>query len=883
MMDCGPAALKCLLDGFRIPASYARLQEACQTNVDGTSIDKVEEIAVACGLDAEQVMVPVDHVSPHALPALVVVRREGITHFVVAWRRHGRFVQLMDPARGRRWVRESTLQAELYLHTQEVPAADWREFAGSADFLGPLADRLAALQVPHAARSGLVTAAAADPGWGALATLDAATRMVAGLVRGGGLRPGRECGDVIQAIARRVGDGAHPYQLVPPEYWSIVPSPRDPEQVLMRGAVLLRIHGRTGAAAAPDAIAPAPSPSPRLARDLVTALAESPSRPLRTMWQMVRGDGLAPALLVAAAVVLAAAGAVFEMLLLRGAIELTNVITLRPHRLLAVLLLVGFVALLLLLDVAIAAGVLRLGRRIEVRLRAALLEKLPLLAERYFQCRLVSDMAQRAHSLDALRTLPETGGRFLRASMQLIFTAAGIAWLDPANAWLAALTAVLALAVPLATERMLAERELRQRTHAAALSRHYLDALLGLVAARTHGAEQALRRQHESLLVEWGRSGLHLLRGGVTVEGLQMLIGSGLAAWMVLDFVNRSGRPGGALLLVYWALNLPVLGREVASLVRQFPAYSNILARVLEPLSAADETTAASALPARPPAGVNVSFDGVEVRLGGTTVLTAVDLAIRAGEHVAVVGQSGAGKSTLISLLLGSNTATAGSVAVDGLPLGGAALSQLRRATAWVDPSVHLWNKSLYENLRYGDAGGLMSGFGSIVETARLTDLIEKLPGGLQGVLGEGGRLTSGGEGQRVRFGRALVRDRVRLALLDEPFRGLDRDVRRELLARSRQIWQDATLICVTHDIEETLTFERVLVIDNGRIVEDGHPATLAQLDDSPYAALLAAERTVKSGLWSGARWRRWRLQDGKVNEEQAGGSWTAQQLSAGR
>src|SRR5919204_4333868 len=77
-MDCGPATLKCLLEGFGISASYGRLREACQTDVDGTSIDTMEEVAVQLGLEAEQVMLPVDHVllpEAQALPALVVIRQ----------------------------------------------------------------------------------------------------------------------------------------------------------------------------------------------------------------------------------------------------------------------------------------------------------------------------------------------------------------------------------------------------------------------------------------------------------------------------------------------------------------------------------------------------------------------------------------------------------------------------------------------------------------------------------------------------------------------------------------------------------------------------------------------------------------------------------------
>src|SRR6266852_5015218 len=100
-MDCGPAALKCLLEGFRIPVSYGRLREACQTDVDGTSIDTLEEVANQLGLDAEQVIIPHDHLllpEARTLPSLCVVKLpNGLGHFVVLWRRHGHIVQVMDP------------------------------------------------------------------------------------------------------------------------------------------------------------------------------------------------------------------------------------------------------------------------------------------------------------------------------------------------------------------------------------------------------------------------------------------------------------------------------------------------------------------------------------------------------------------------------------------------------------------------------------------------------------------------------------------------------------------------------------------------------------------------------------------------------------------
>ena len=109
-MDCGPAALKCALEGFGISVHYGRLREACQTDVDGTSIDVLETLAGQFGLQAEQVMLPVNHLLLHeaeALPAILVTcLPNGLTHFVLVWRRLGPLVQIMDPAVGRRWITE---------------------------------------------------------------------------------------------------------------------------------------------------------------------------------------------------------------------------------------------------------------------------------------------------------------------------------------------------------------------------------------------------------------------------------------------------------------------------------------------------------------------------------------------------------------------------------------------------------------------------------------------------------------------------------------------------------------------------------------------------------------------------------------------------------
>jgi ATP-binding cassette subfamily B protein len=133
--------------------------------------------------------------------------------------------------------------------------------------------------------------------------------------------------------------------------------------------------------------------------------------------------------------------------------------------------------------------------------------------------------------------------------------------------------------------------------------------------------------------------------------------------------------------------------------------------------------------------------------------------------------------------------------------------------------------------------------------------------------------LVSGGEGQRVRLGRAMHKQGVRLAILDEPFRGLDRQQRKDLMGRVREHWRDATLLCVTHDVGETLSFPRVLVVDCGRIVEDGSPEDLVRQPDSTYRKLLLAEEEVREGLWSTSNWQHLHLHDGQLRRTEKVGA----------
>jgi ATP-binding cassette subfamily B protein len=845
-MDCGPACLKAVLEGFGIRASYGRLREACQTGLDGTSISALAETLQQVGLCAEEVMVPTDHLllpEVGVLPAIVVVTRpDGLTHFAVAWRRHGPLLQVMDPAVGRRWVSCARFLEEVYVHAQEVPASAWRAFQASEETLRVLRRRLRRLGAPA---DGEVEAAIADPGWRPIATLDAVARMVEHLGGAGAVGP-----EFVRAVlaSTRSRDEA-----VPDGFWQVRQAAEG--QVRFRGAVLVRIAGRAprgaGAAVPPEVQA---------------ALEEKPERPGVALLRLLRADGLLQPSALLAALLFSACGAAVEALLFRGLLQVGHDLALARQRAVAIGALLLFLSALLALELPSLATSLRIGRHLEARLRAAWLAKIPRLGDPYFRSRPVSDMAERSHNAHQLRQVPELARDFVRCTMELLVTAAAIGWLDPPSAPLAALAAGVALAVPLALQHPFLERDLRARVHVGALGLFNLDALLGLVPIRAHRAERCVRREHEGLLTDWARARRATLRVAVWTETLQLVSGLALAGLLLQGSFSRGGDTGRVLLLTYWALLMPLLGSELAGVVRRWPHHRSLMLRLLEPLTPAEGGPAEAGsprAPARSAGAMEVRFEGVSIRATGHTLLESLELTIAPGAHVAVVGPSGAGKSTLLGALLGWHAPAQGRIAIDDTPLDALELEAVRRETAWIDPGVQVWNRSLLENLRFGasDDGSV----GRVLGEADLLAVLEGLPDGLQTALGEAGGLLSGGEGQRVRLGRGMMRPGARLVLLDEPFRGLDRDQRSELLARARALWKEATLLCVLHDVRDALAFERVLVLEQGRIVEDGAPADIAGRPGSRLGALLAAEEALE-GAFQG--WRRVRLADGRLREE---------------
>jgi ABC-type bacteriocin/lantibiotic exporter with double-glycine peptidase domain len=955
-LDCGPAALASLLSGCGRERPLERLREACRTGRDGTSIDALEAVATAEGLGVEQVLVPVESAllaAAACVPCLLVVARPGgAAHFVVVWRRHGRRVEVMDPAVGRRWPLAAEVEREIWRHRAVVPAAAWAEWAASAGGRRPLVARLAALGVAETEAEELVRWAAGAGGWRPLAALDAAVRFGRAVVAAGGVRRGREAGRLVRALVERAAAPRRGSATLPPErFWSVRPAGR--ERVECEGAVLVRVMGvaenkeRGGCEAHGCDVS---GIGRRWARGWCRRGAADGG--WLGAWGLGRAGGAGGAVMVGAtggavdvAVLVGAVGGAALGRFVEGAglVAVVEAMAAAPS---AGLWRGGLAALAVLgaaqlgLEMAADGGARSLGRRREARLRLGLAAKVPRLEERYVRTRLAADLAERAHRIAELRRGPEMAAGALGAGCEVVLAAAGIGWLDPALATGAWVTALGAVAVPLLLMPRCEERSRRVGAHGAAMGGLYLDALRGLGAVRAHGAAAAIRCRHEEVLAGWLRARRAAATAGAWLEGGTQGLLSLAVAGLVMGHVRRHGVDGRALVVALWGLALAAAGQRLAGLVGRGLARDRSLWRrmaemLTAPEEAAEGAAAEEAAAGEPPAavaevaataesrleeaeavaregrgpaeigdaggvetgrGMAIRWQGCSVESGGRSVLREVDVAIGAGQHVAVVGASGAGKSTLLGTVLGWHRLANGRLQVDGRPMDAARLAELRRETAWVAPEVALWRGPLLGNLGGGrccgrpDASAAEAGLGSgmaelaPVETlraAQLLELVAELAGGLQEPLGEGGGRLSGGEAQRLRLARALRRPRVRLALLDEACRGLGADRRAELLAAARTRWREATVLCVTHSPGEAAGFDRVLVLEDGRVVEDGAPEQLAARPGSRFGAMLAAEARAAAAM-AGPGWRRLRLAGGRIEEMPAGEGAAAEAAEGG-
>ena len=235
----------------------------------------------------------------------------------------------------------------------------------------------------------------------------------------------------------------------------------------------------------------------------------------------------------------------------------------------------------------------------------------------------------------------------------------------------------------------------------------------------------------------------------------------------------------------------------------------------------------------------DIRFDGVSFAYdAGRPILTAVDLTVTAGETVAFVGPSGAGKTSLLALLPRFYEPTGGRITIDGLALAEMRLNSLRRQIGLVSQDVFLFGGTLRENIAYGRLGASDDEVNEAARQAQILSLIESLPEGLDTIVGERGVMLSGGQKQRVAIARCFLKNPP-ILILDEATSALDSQTEREIQAALDALSVGRTTLVIAHRLGTIRHADRIVVMDQGRIVETGSHAEL-MARNGIYAKLAA-------------------------------------------
>jgi ATP-binding cassette subfamily B protein len=221
-----------------------------------------------------------------------------------------------------------------------------------------------------------------------------------------------------------------------------------------------------------------------------------------------------------------------------------------------------------------------------------------------------------------------------------------------------------------------------------------------------------------------------------------------------------------------------------------------------------------------------IQFDHVSIDLGRGQVLRSVSFDAAPGERLAIVGPSGSGKSTIADLLLRLLDPDEGRVRIDGYDVRDVALEDLRRHIVLVDQEPFVFHATIAENIRYARPEAGDADVREAARAAGVDDFIARLPQGYSTVVGERGAALSAGERQRIAIARALLVN-PGVLVLDEPSAALDPIAERHVLAGYEGVMRDRTTVLITHRLALAATADRVLVLENSGIVEQGAPIEL--------------------------------------------------------
>ena len=766
MMDCGVGALTCFLRGYGLDASYERLRSACQTSVDGTSIESLEELAVDLGIDVVQHLLPPDLLLSGLngrLPAIVVQNAPGQPpHFVTLWRRVGGWLHFMDPARGRVWQPNRAFEQRTFKTTVVLDAESWQLWWAQSTYREALTARACALlegsELSEA--TGVIDAPATPE---QLAVMEAVLRLVAKAQEAAPRKPRAWLGTVYRSA--REGASVDP-SAIPRRLWA-----------LRAAGGGLAVTAGVALAVADSGWEPTSTPVSLPSSTAAGRAVEDSHRVLRrvdekrwNVWSDLfallsrRSRWLAVAILVVS--VIFGIGAGMEILVLRAASwDAARAFPVFWSRLGVAGLATALFVILASFECLLAFSVRAIGRELELRLREMTFQLLPEVGDEFVRSRPTADLASRASNVELGRYFPQIVLSIVRALVDFCITVIALSWIRASNLLILLGGAVALGGLAFVARNRLQDADTRFAAHSARLLGMFLDALRGFRPIRLHGYQAAFRREQDQELARWTETGLSQAHTVSLVQVAQSIFTTLWLGGLFWAHVASGGAPQTFIIVIFWSLRLPVTVETIISQTQEYVPSRSAFKRLLEitryvtPEVRAEQIRATSSDGRE--RGIAIDIEAASVIIGGHNLLQDVTVSIPAGEHVAVVGASGSGKSTLLSLILGFHRPASGRIALDGTDLSSAALSPFRAQMAWIDPAVQLWNETFLQNLEYAAEGHARRDFLSTLESADLLRVLDGMDRGLDTSVGAEGRLLSGGEGQRLRLGpRALARSR---------------------------------------------------------------------------------------------------------------------------
>ena len=466
-------------------------------------------------------------------------------------------------------------------------------------------------------------------------------------------------------------------------------------------------------------------------------------------------------------------------------------------------------------------------------MRLALFRHLQCLSPRFYARMPLGQIASRINSdiSEIQRVAAEVALSWVGSVVFLAGAIAILIALDPLLFAVSIAVLPLSLVALVRYRRRLEESIAVVRDRSAGIGTFLIEALQGMRLVVTHNAQEReaarFRERNDGFVDALMRMRrLTYLSGGV--PGLLLSVGSGavllVGGWRVID-----GRITMGTLVAFIAYQMRLLG-PVQSLMGLYASVATArvsLRRVHEILDTPPEVTESDAATPLPSVRGDVILDDVTFTFErGAAVLDRVSLTIPAGECVAIVGASGGGKSTIADLLVRQLDPTAGCIRLDGRDLRELRLADVRRHVVVVEQDPFIFHTSVAENIRYARPDADAADVDAAARAAGLADLIDRLPQGIDTPVGERGRALSAGERQRLAIARAFLADPAVL-VLDEATGSVDPAMEAQVVSGYEAVMRGRTTIVISHRLEPARRAGRVVVLDRGRIVEDGSADSL--------------------------------------------------------